>query len=238
MLVGCLAIAGIPPLAGFFSKDEILWSAFKIGGYGQRGVGASASWPRRMTAFYMFRLYHMTFSGAFRGTRRAGSTRPRVADVDDRAAAGPGRRLDAGGLPRHPARASAPRRTSANFFEHFLEPVVRAARTTRWPRSSRHAAHGHGRGAGADGRQRRRRGRRHLPGRATSTRRSRAIPERAGGDARRRPPRAAQQVLRGRAVRRASSCAALALGGGNALCGDRPLRGRRRRRRGAAAASA
>src|SRR5262249_22543847 len=34
MLVGCLAIAGIPPLAGFFSKDEILWSGFKIGGSG------------------------------------------------------------------------------------------------------------------------------------------------------------------------------------------------------------
>ena len=35
MLVGCIAIAGMPPLAGFFSKDEILWSAFKIGGYGR-----------------------------------------------------------------------------------------------------------------------------------------------------------------------------------------------------------
>src|SRR6185295_8388139 len=35
MLVGCIAIAGIPPLAGFFSKDEILWSAFKIGDYGR-----------------------------------------------------------------------------------------------------------------------------------------------------------------------------------------------------------
>ncbi len=69
MLVGCIAIAGIPPLAGFFSKDEILWSAFKIGGYGAAlsgriGVAAAAA----MTAFYMFRLYHMTFSGSFRGT--------------------------------------------------------------------------------------------------------------------------------------------------------------------------
>src|SRR5574341_597941 len=35
MLVGCIAIAGIPPLAGFFSKDEILWSAFGAGGYGR-----------------------------------------------------------------------------------------------------------------------------------------------------------------------------------------------------------
>jgi NADH-quinone oxidoreductase subunit L len=66
MLVGCIAIAGIPPLAGFFSKDEILWSAFKIGGYG-RFVWAIGFVAAGMTAFYMFRLYHMTFSGSFRG---------------------------------------------------------------------------------------------------------------------------------------------------------------------------
>jgi NADH-quinone oxidoreductase subunit L len=67
MLVGCIAIAGIPPLAGFFSKDEILWSAFKVGGYGEWvwGLGAVAA---AMTAFYMFRLYWMTFGGRFRGT--------------------------------------------------------------------------------------------------------------------------------------------------------------------------
>jgi NADH-quinone oxidoreductase subunit L len=67
MLVGCIAIAGIPPLAGFFSKDEILWSAFKIGGYG-RVVWFIGFLAAAMTAFYMFRLYHMTFSGKFRGT--------------------------------------------------------------------------------------------------------------------------------------------------------------------------
>jgi NADH-quinone oxidoreductase subunit L len=67
MLVGCLAIAGAPLFSGFFSKDEILWSAFKIGGYGQVvwGVGFVAA---AMTAFYMFRLYYMTFHGTFRGT--------------------------------------------------------------------------------------------------------------------------------------------------------------------------
>ncbi len=67
MLVGCVAIAGIPLFAGFFSKDEILWSAFKIGGYGRFvwGLGLAAA---AMTAFYMFRLYHLTFSGAFRGS--------------------------------------------------------------------------------------------------------------------------------------------------------------------------
>jgi NADH-quinone oxidoreductase subunit L len=67
MLVGCLAIAGVPLLSGFFSKDEILWSAYKVGGYGQIvwGMGFVVA---GLTAFYMFRLYHMTFSGTFRGT--------------------------------------------------------------------------------------------------------------------------------------------------------------------------
>jgi NADH-quinone oxidoreductase subunit L len=67
MFIGCLAIAGVPGLAGFFSKDEILWSAFKIGGYGVWvwGVGFMVA---ALTAFYMFRLFYLTFHGSFRGT--------------------------------------------------------------------------------------------------------------------------------------------------------------------------
>jgi len=67
MLVGCIAIAGIFPFAGFSSKDEILWSAFKVGGYG-RVVWGFGVLVAAMTAFYMFRLYWMTFGGSFRGT--------------------------------------------------------------------------------------------------------------------------------------------------------------------------
>jgi NADH-quinone oxidoreductase subunit L len=67
MLIGCLAIAGVPGLAGFFSKDEILWSAFRIGGYG-RWVWTLGFVTAALTAFYMFRLYYMTFHGEFRGT--------------------------------------------------------------------------------------------------------------------------------------------------------------------------
>jgi NADH-quinone oxidoreductase subunit L len=67
MLIGCVAIAGIPPLAGFFSKDEILWSAYKVGGYGTT-VWAIGFVAAALTAFYMFRLYFMTFHGSFRGT--------------------------------------------------------------------------------------------------------------------------------------------------------------------------
>jgi NADH-quinone oxidoreductase subunit L len=63
-LIGCLAIAGIPPFAGFFSKDEILTAALmKSPVLYALGVMTSV-----MTAFYMFRLYFLTFSGQFRGT--------------------------------------------------------------------------------------------------------------------------------------------------------------------------
>jgi NADH-quinone oxidoreductase subunit L len=68
MLIGCVAIAGIFPFAGFFSKDEILWSAYKINGYG-RVVWAVGLVAAFMTAFYMFRLYYMTFEGSFRGSQ-------------------------------------------------------------------------------------------------------------------------------------------------------------------------
>jgi len=68
MLVGCIAIAGIFPFAGFFSKDEILWSAFSSHTSYGKVVWAMGFAAAGMTAFYMFRLYHMTFSGAFRGT--------------------------------------------------------------------------------------------------------------------------------------------------------------------------
>ncbi len=66
MLVGSLAIAGIPPLAGFFSKDEILGEAFRFGFYWVWIVGVVVA---LMTAFYMFRLMGMTFWGSFRGPR-------------------------------------------------------------------------------------------------------------------------------------------------------------------------
>lgn len=63
-LLGCLAIAGMPPFAGFFSKDEILAAAYASNPllWGIGVIGAM------MTAFYMFRLYAMTFLGKFRGS--------------------------------------------------------------------------------------------------------------------------------------------------------------------------
>jgi NADH-quinone oxidoreductase subunit L len=64
--IATLAIAGIPPLAGFFSKDEILWYAF-----GSSRGGSTALWvvlaaTALMTAFYMFRLLWLVFLGRSR----------------------------------------------------------------------------------------------------------------------------------------------------------------------------
>jgi NADH-quinone oxidoreductase subunit L len=63
MMMGTLAIAGIPPFAGFFSKDEILFRAF----LSNKAIWVIAVATALMTAFYMFRLLYMTFYGAYRG---------------------------------------------------------------------------------------------------------------------------------------------------------------------------
>jgi NADH-quinone oxidoreductase subunit L len=62
-LIATLAIAGIPGLSGFFSKDEILWKAFESG---HIVIWAVAALAAGLTAFYMFRLVYMTFYGDFR----------------------------------------------------------------------------------------------------------------------------------------------------------------------------
>ena len=62
-LIGCVAISGIPPLAGFWSKDEILGQAFNT----YPLLWAMGFITAGMTAFYMFRLYFLTFEGDFRG---------------------------------------------------------------------------------------------------------------------------------------------------------------------------
>jgi NADH-quinone oxidoreductase subunit L len=63
MLVGSIAISGIPPLAGFFSKDEILGEAFKLG---FPWIWAIGLFVALLTAFYMFRLMGLTFWGESR----------------------------------------------------------------------------------------------------------------------------------------------------------------------------
>src|SRR5688572_13926078 len=63
-LIGCIAIAGIPPLSGFFSKDAILLGAY-LKSPVMYGI---ALFTAMLTAFYMFRLFFITFTGKFRGT--------------------------------------------------------------------------------------------------------------------------------------------------------------------------
>jgi len=65
-LIATLALAGIPPLAGFFSKDAILAGVFEHQRYVLWGLGVITA---GLTAFYMFRLVSLTFEGGFRGTR-------------------------------------------------------------------------------------------------------------------------------------------------------------------------
>jgi NADH-quinone oxidoreductase subunit L len=66
MSVATFAIAGFPPLAGFFSKDEILWKAYssEYGSWVFWLIGVTTAF---ITSFYMFRLWFMTFFGDYRG---------------------------------------------------------------------------------------------------------------------------------------------------------------------------
>ena len=66
MLAGVVAIAGIPPFAGFFSKDAILAEAFQAGPLGKvlYLIGLVTA---GLTSFYMFRLWYLTFLGEYRG---------------------------------------------------------------------------------------------------------------------------------------------------------------------------
>jgi len=66
--VATAAIAGIPPLAGFFSKDEILWYAFASERGGSPLLWGVAAATALLTAFYMFRLLWLTFFGKSRMT--------------------------------------------------------------------------------------------------------------------------------------------------------------------------
>jgi NADH-quinone oxidoreductase subunit L len=59
-LVAAMAISGIPPFSGFFSKDEILWFSYTNLGFVFWLIGVLTA---LMTAFYMFRLYFLTFDG-------------------------------------------------------------------------------------------------------------------------------------------------------------------------------
>jgi NADH-quinone oxidoreductase subunit L len=114
-LIGTLAIAGMPPFAGFFSKDEIL---AKVHGHSMLMFTVLAV-TSVLTAIYMFRLYYLTFHGNFRGTEQqkthlhespAVMTLPLVILAVLSAA---------GGFLGVPAIFGMP-----HLFSHFLEPLL------------------------------------------------------------------------------------------------------------------
>jgi NADH-quinone oxidoreductase subunit L len=69
MLIGCLALAGVPPLAGFWSKDEIVHAAFEHNQF----LGAIMILTAALTAYYTFRMYFLCFHGPLRLPKEAGA---------------------------------------------------------------------------------------------------------------------------------------------------------------------
>ncbi|MDI6782678.1 MAG: NADH-quinone oxidoreductase subunit L [bacterium] len=76
--VACLAIAGIPPLSGFWSKDEILLEAYNSNHFGIYLIGTVTAF---ITAFYIFRLFFMTFTGTLRNHEIHAHESPKVMTI-------------------------------------------------------------------------------------------------------------------------------------------------------------
>ncbi|MDE2972398.1 MAG: NADH-quinone oxidoreductase subunit L [Acidobacteriota bacterium] len=117
-MIATVAIAGIPPLAGFFSKDEILWKTFEGGHFALWALAAGAA---AMTAFYMSRQVIMTFWGDFRGgvamEKHLHESAPSMTVPLIILAAG----SVVAGFVGVPAALGG-----ANRIEHFLEPAIYA----------------------------------------------------------------------------------------------------------------
>ena len=136
MGIGTLAIAGIPPLAGFWSKDEILWKAFNASWvYWLIGVITAF-----ITSFYMFRLMYMTFGGDYRGGPEAQAAKHPAADTharhgklaDDVHGHGHGLPHESPGVMLGPLVVLAILSFAGGWigiggrFEHFLAPVFQS----------------------------------------------------------------------------------------------------------------
>ncbi len=120
MWVGTLAIAGVPGLAGFFSKDEILWRSFS-NPQGHLLIWVVGVLVAGMTAFYMFRLMFLTFHGEERLSEEVKHhvhESPRVMTVPLVLLAVGSVVVGYLGLPAW---------LGTNHFEHFLEPALATA---------------------------------------------------------------------------------------------------------------
>ncbi len=119
MMLGTLAIAGIVPFSGFFSKDEILFRAFLA----NKVIWVLAVAAAFMTAFYMFRLMAMTFFGGYRGPAWQHAHAPAVAAA---------------------ARHGAPHPADAHAHGHAHEPEHEVSHGPAEPHDDDHGGHGHG----------------------------------------------------------------------------------------------
>jgi len=121
MLIGTLAIAGIPGFAGFFSKDEILTAAFTSSPYGSTLLWVVGVITALLTSFYMFRLIFLTFFGSARYDEHEvhvhESPRNMLVPLVILAVLSV-----IGGWQAAPALWGG-----VNHFEHFLEPVFSSA---------------------------------------------------------------------------------------------------------------
>jgi NADH-quinone oxidoreductase subunit L len=117
MLVATVAISGIPPFAGFFSKDEILWKAWSNG---HHVIWFLLWFGAGMTSFYMFRLLFLTFWGEERMDEH---TKHHIHESPKRVIyplAALAVLSTIGGFVGFPGWSGI-----SNKFEHFLEPVLR-----------------------------------------------------------------------------------------------------------------
>jgi NADH-quinone oxidoreductase subunit L len=133
MWAGTLAIAGVPGLAGFFSKDEILWRAFS-NPQGRTLIWVTGVIVAGMTAFYMFRLMFLTFYGQERidpHTAHHVHESPRVMTV-------PLMFLGAGSVLA--GYLGLPAWLGTNVFERFLEPALETAYQAA-PEAAVHQSH-------------------------------------------------------------------------------------------------
>ncbi len=142
MTIATFAIAGIPPFAGFFSKDEILWRAYEAS-WVYWFIGLFTAF---LTSFYMFRLWFMTFFGEYRGAAEDSHHEPAhdIALADTRAGAPAPHGHGHGGIHESPWLMVVPLVVLAvlsftggwigvpaalggsNHFEKFLGPVFHA----------------------------------------------------------------------------------------------------------------
>jgi NADH-quinone oxidoreductase subunit L len=139
MFIGSLAIAGIPGLAGFFSKDEILWQAWSSP-LGSRILWVVGFATAAMTAFYMWRLMFMTFYGEGRmddHTKHHVHESPKSMTVPLMVLAGGSVCAGWIGMPKLFGENGF-----LQAFEHWLAPVFESGREAARAASSHVAEHG------------------------------------------------------------------------------------------------